>query len=62
MPKAGGRWNTMVIVARGDTFSVTLNGVKTVDAVRGSAHAEGPFALQYGAGKVKFRTVEIQPL
>jgi hypothetical protein len=62
MPKAGGRWNTMVITARGDTFSVTLNGCKTVDAARDSAHREGPFALQRAAGTVRFRRVEIRPL
>ena len=62
MPKAGGRWNRMVIVARGDTFSVTLNGRRTVEAARDSAHREGPFALQRGAGTVRFRTVEIRPL
>jgi len=25
-------------------------------------HTEGPFALQYGAGVVKFRKVQIKPL
>jgi hypothetical protein len=62
MPKAGGHWNTMVIVARGDTFSVTLNGRRTVDAARDSAHREGPFALQRAAGTVRFRKIEIRPL
>jgi hypothetical protein len=60
MPKAGGRWNVMLIAAHGDSFSVTLNGLKTVDAARDSAHAEGPIALQYGAGSVKFRKVDIR--
>ena len=62
MPKAGGRWNTMVITARGDRFSVTLNGQKTVESARDRAHREGPFALQRAAGTVKFRRVEIRPL
>lgn len=60
MPRAGGRWNVMMIVARGDSFTVALNGVKTVDAARDGAHAEGPIALQYGAGVVKFRKVDIR--
>ena len=30
------------------------------DAVRDAAHAEGPIALQYGAGVVKFRAVEVR--
>jgi hypothetical protein len=60
MPKAGGRWNTMEITAKGPQLSVTLNGTRTVD-VQDSKHAAGPFALQYGAGVVKFRKVQIKP-
>lgn len=60
-PKAGGRWNTYEITARGQQLTVTLNGVRTVD-VRDGKHARGPVALQYGAGAVKFRKVEIRPL
>jgi hypothetical protein len=62
MPKAGGRWNLIEISARGDRFSVVFNGAKTVDAARDGAHAEGPVALQYGAGVVKFRRVDIRPV
>ncbi len=62
MPKAGGRWNLMEIRARGDVFSVVLNGRKTVDSARDVTHAEGPIALQYGAGAVKFRSVAIRTL
>ncbi|MEO6339094.1 MAG: DUF1080 domain-containing protein [Caulobacteraceae bacterium] len=60
MPKAGGRWSVMEIAARGDTFTVVFNGQKTVDAARDAANAEGPIALQYGSGVVKFRKVEIR--
>lgn len=60
MPKAGERWNRVEISARGDTFSVVFNGQKTVDGVRNAAHAEGPLALQYGAGVVKFRKLDIR--
>jgi hypothetical protein len=35
--------------------------VKTAD-VQDSQHASGPIALQYGAGIVKFRKVEIRSL
>ncbi len=62
MPKTGGRWNTMVIITRNDRFSVTLNGQKTVDAVRDKAHREGRIALQRAKGTVKFRKVEIRRL
>lgn len=62
MPKAGGRWNKLKISARGDRLSVRVNGHTTVDAAHDAAHAEGPIALQYGAGIVKFRRVEIWTL
>jgi hypothetical protein len=61
MPKAGGKWNTYEITARGDQLVVVLNGVKTVD-VRDSKFASGPIALQWGRGTIKFRKVEIQRL
>jgi Domain of Unknown Function (DUF1080) len=62
MPKAGGHWNTMEIKARGDRFTVTFNGKKTVDGARDAKHAAGPIALQYGAGVIKFRKVEVRAL
>lgn len=61
MPKAGGKWNTYEITAKGSQLTVVLNGQKTVD-IQDGAHASGPIALQYGAGVVKFRKVEIKPL
>ena len=62
MPKAGGKWNTFEITAKGGEFTVILNGEKTVDAAKDTKFASGPIALQYGAGVVKFRKVEIKPL
>jgi len=62
MPRAGGRWNVMRIRARGDRFDVALNGRTTVANARDAAHREGPLALQYGAGTVRFRRVEIRSL
>ena len=61
MPKAGGKWNTFEITAKGPQLSVVLNGTKTVD-IQDSKFAAGPFALQYGSGVVKFRKVQIKPL
>ncbi|MBI4524423.1 MAG: DUF1080 domain-containing protein [Deltaproteobacteria bacterium] len=61
MPKAGGRWNTYEITVKGTRLILTLNGVRTVD-VQDSKFANGPIALQYGAGVVKFRKVQIKPL
>jgi len=59
--KAGGKWNTYEIRAQGSHLTVTLNGTKTADA-QDAKHARGPFALQYGAGVVKFRSVQVRPL
>jgi hypothetical protein len=61
-PKAGGQWNYLEIEAKGDQFTITLNGRRTVDRVRDGKHAAGPFGLQYGAGVVKFRSVQIRPI
>jgi hypothetical protein len=61
MPKAGGRWNTYEITAKGTQLTVTLNGIRTVD-VQDSKLAGGPIALQYASGVVKFRNLQIKPL
>lgn len=50
MPKAGGRWNEFDITARGDTFTVVLNGQTTVDGARDGKHRTGRIALQHGVG------------
>jgi len=62
MPKTGGRWNVMDIKAKGDRFAVTVNGQRTVDDVQDTAHAGGRITLQYGAGVVKFRKVEVRAI
>jgi hypothetical protein len=66
--KAGGRWNTYEITARGSQLTVKLNGAQTV-SLQDSKHASGPFALQYGAGvkgakggPIKWRRVQIRSL
>ena len=61
MPKAGGKWNTFDITAKGTHLVVVMNGVKTVD-INDSKFASGPFALQYDAGIIKWRKVQIKPL
>ena len=61
MPKAGGKWNTFDITAKGTRLIVTLNGVVTAD-VQDSKFANGPIALQYAAGVIRFRKVQISAL
>jgi hypothetical protein len=60
--KAGGKWNTFEITAKGSTFDVTLNGVKTVVGGSDAKFPKGRVALQYGQGVVKFRKVDLKPL
>jgi Domain of Unknown Function (DUF1080) len=68
MPHAGGKWNVYEITAKGNSFTVVLNGQKTVDNATADKFASGRIALQHGkgvtdeSGIVKFRKVEIKPL
>lgn len=61
MPKAGGKWNTYEITAKGPKLTVVLNGQRTVE-VEDKQFAGGPVALQWGRGVIKFRKVAIKPL
>lgn len=56
-----GRWNTYDITAQGTHLVVRLNGSTTV-VVEDDTYSNGPISLQYGAGLVKFRNVEIREL
>jgi len=66
--KAGGKWNTYEITAKGSQLTVVLNGVQTAN-VQDSKFAEGRVALQYGLGPkdapggvIKWRKVQIRSL
>ena len=61
MPKAGGKWNTYDVTVKGPRIVVTLNGVVTAD-ISDSKLTSGPIALQYAAGVIRFRKVQIAPL
>ncbi len=61
MPKAGGKWNTYEVTAKGTHLTAVLNGVRTAEADDGK-YASGPIGLQYAAGVVKFRKVQIKEL
>jgi hypothetical protein len=74
MPKAGSKWNVYEITVNGPSFTVVLNGQKTVDGANDAKLANGRIALQHGPGNkddkgvandkgvVKFRKVEVRPL
>ena len=57
----GGRWNSYDIRVEGSRILVTLNGLHMVD-VEDTQFADGPIALQYGLGVVKFRNVRVREL
>ena len=57
----GGKWNSYEIKAEGSRLMVTLNGQEMVD-VRDTQFSDGPIALQYGLGIVKFRNVRVRGL
>ena len=59
--KAGGRWNTYEIYAKGPEISVKLNGVVTVSA-RDGRYPEGRLGLQFNGGPIKFRKLRVRAL
>ncbi len=61
MPKAGGKWNTFEITAKGRDITVVLNGQKTAE-LHNNMWTEGPIGLQHAVGVIKFRKVGIKPL
>ena len=58
---AEGKWNTYEITMRGPHIIVVLNGTKTIDT-KDETLKSGPIALQYMAGDIKFRNVQIRRL
>ncbi len=60
-----GEWNRMKIVAKGKTYTVTLNGKQVIEYVSDTAKESGPLGLQVHPGvkmKVEFRDVTVEPL
>jgi len=65
--KAGGKWNTYEIYAKGREITVKFNGIVTV-SIQDGTFTSGPIALQFGnrgkqpGGAIKWRKVEIRSL
>ena len=62
--KAGG-WNRMKVVAKGDTYTVELNGKQVMEYVSDTAKESGPIGLQVHPGvkmKIEFRDVTVDSL
>jgi hypothetical protein len=58
---AAGKWNTMKIRAEGPHILAVMNNITTIDS-DGPLLSNGPIALQWGAGDVKFRNVRVKRL
>ena len=59
MPKAGGKWNTFLITAKGSNLIVEFNGVQTVN-INDSKYSNGP--KDAPGGVIKWRKVQITSL
>ena len=66
--KAGGKWNTFEISAKGTALMVKFNGIVTAN-IQNDKFPSGPFALQFGTGvkgvtggPIKWRKVQIRPI
>lgn len=65
--KAGGKWNTLEIYAKGPEVTVKFNGAVTV-SMTDRKYASGPFSLQFGnrgkvpGGAIKWRKVQVRTL
>jgi hypothetical protein len=60
-----GEWNKMKIVAKGKTYTVTLNDKQVIEYVSDTAKESGPLGLQVHPGvkmKIEFRSVTVNPL
>ncbi|WP_193211820.1 3-keto-disaccharide hydrolase [Luteolibacter marinus] len=57
-----GEWNHMKIVAKGDTYTVSLNGTQVIEYHSDTARESGPVGLQVHPGvkmKIEFRDVTV---
>ena len=59
--KAGGRWNTFEIYAKGPQLTVKMNGVVTV-STQDSKSLEGRIGIQFNQGPIKVRKLLVKEL
>jgi hypothetical protein len=60
-----GDWNHMKIVAKGNTYTVTLNGKQVIEYVSDTAKTEGQLGLQVHPGvkmKIEYKNVTVEGL
>jgi hypothetical protein len=59
--KAGGKWSTFEIYAKGTTITVKMNGVVTA-AIQDAKTHDGRIGLQFNGGPIKFRKLLVKEL
>lgn len=59
--KAGGRWNTFEIYAKGTEMTVKMNGTVTASLANAKTH-DGRVAIQFNGGPIKIRKLLVRPL
>ncbi len=60
--KAGGKWNTFEITARGAEIIVKMNGVTTAHIKDAKNTEAGRIGLQFNGGPIKFRKLTVKEL
>jgi hypothetical protein len=58
--KPFGEWNTMQIIAKGDTLTIKVNG-KLVNEATDCSETKGAIALQSEGAPIEFRNIQIRP-
>jgi hypothetical protein len=62
--KPEGEWNHIRITAKGNVYTVDLNGVRVMEYTSATAIEKGPVGLQVHAGidmKIEFRKLNLEP-
>jgi len=59
--KAGGRWNTFEIYAKGTEMTVKMNGTVTASIGNAKTH-DGRIGIQFNGGPIKVRKLLVRPL
>ncbi len=60
--KAGGKWNTFEIYAKGPEIIVKMNGVVTASISNAANVNEGRLGVQFNGGPIKIRKLLVRPL
>jgi hypothetical protein len=60
--KAGGKWNTFEIYAKGTQITVKMNGVVTVSIQDAKNTQDGRLGVQFNGGPIKVRKLRVKEL